>query len=463
MASNQVGLMQSGRREPIEKAKTFPVSSKKTCRVKLSLNTLLNSLRLPSTHTRDLRLKQFFDTIAQMTGTVRRCYNVALLTAGIAFAPAPGFAAGDWEIIKVSGHDYLSVDNVSRFYGLPAGIAESGEKIRFETVKNPLEFVSGSREAMINGARSWLCFPLLEQDGKFLVSRTDVAKTIEPLVRPHRVPDVGKVQTVVLDPGHGGHDKGQMSRYGAEKDFALDVARKLRPILQAKGLRVIMTREGDYFVPLEVRAKIANAARNSIFVSIHFNATNDDPNATGFEIFSFTPRGAPSTSDGTAAASSVNVQPGSSVDAQSLALSACIYHSVLGHLREYDRGIKRARFAVLRLTKVPAVLIEGGFLTERGESKLISNKDWRAKLAGAIGIGIESYRALPVKKQPPTLVADYRREAKSAPIDPLVSEGNVKEADSSLIELVGRSAFLPPQQTSTPSKRASLESVPIVP
>ena len=94
-----------------------------------------------------------------------------------------------------------------------------------------------------------------------------------------------------------------MSRYGAEKDFALDVARKLRPILQAKGLRVIMTREGDYFVPLEVRAQIANAARNSIFVSIHFNATNDDPNATGFEIFSFTPQGAPSTSDSTMAAS----------------------------------------------------------------------------------------------------------------------------------------------------------------
>ena len=164
---------------------------------------------------------------------------------------------------------------------------------------------------------SWLCFPVIEQDGKSLVSRTDLAKTIEPLVRPHRVPDVGKVQTVVLDPGHGGHDKGQVSRYGAEKDFALDVARKLRPILQAKGFRVIMTREGDYFVPLEVRAKIANSARNSIFVSIHFNATNDDPNATGFEIFSFTPRGAPSTSDGNVTTNSFNMQPGSSVDAQS--------------------------------------------------------------------------------------------------------------------------------------------------
>jgi len=344
---------------------------------------------------------------------------------------------------------------------LPAGIAVSGEKVEFDTVKNPLEFVSGSREVMINGARSWLCFPVIEHDGKYLVSRTDVAKTIEPLVRPHRVPNVGKIQTVVLDPGHGGYDRGQVSRFGYEKDFALDVARKLRPLLQAKGVRVIMTREGDYFVPLEVRAQIANAARDSIFVSIHFNATNDDPNATGFEIFSFTPRGAPSTSDSAVAPSALSMQPGIAVDAQSMALSACIYHSLLGHLPEYDRGIKRARFAVLRLTKVPAVLIEGGFLTEQGECKLIAQKDWRARLAHAIGIGIESYRALGTRKQPPMLVADYRKQIKSSPTDFTFPDAELKEADTSLMELVGKSKFLPPQKTSTP--RAPLESAPIVP
>src|SRR5438552_1222894 len=397
-----------------------------------------------------------------MIGMVRCWFNVALLTTGIALAQPTTFAAGDWQIIKVSGHDYLSVDNISKFYGLPAGVAGAGDKIRFETVKNPLEFVSGSQEAMINGARSWLCFPLIEQGGKYLVSRTDVAKTIEPLVRPHRVANVGKVETVVLDPGHGGYDKGQVSRLGYEKDFVLDAARKLRPLLQAKGLRVIMTREGDYFVPLEVRAQIANKARNSIFVSIHFNGTNDDPDATGFEIFSFTPRGAPSTSDSAVRSSSFSMQPGSEVDAQSMALSACIYHSLLGHIPEYDRGIKRARFAVLRLTKVPAVLIEGGFLTERGEGRLISNKDWRGKLAAAIGVGIENYRALG-KKQPPMLVADYRKQIKSVPVEPVIQEGQVKEADASLINLVGKSAFPSPQQTSTPSQKISLESDVIVP
>src|SRR6266446_102560 len=396
-----------------------------------------------------------------MSGTVRSWLNVALLTAGIAFAQTTTLVGGDWEVIKISGRDYLTVENISTFYGLPAGVVGQGDKVRFETVKNPLEFVGGSREAMINGARSWLCFPVLEQDGKYLVSRTDVAKTIEPLVRPHRVSNVGRLETVVLDPGHGGYDKGQVSRLGYEKDFALDVARKLRPLLQAKGLRVIMTREGDYFVPLEVRAQIANAAHNPIFVSIHFNGTNDDPNASGFEIFSLTPRGAPSTSDSGVRLSSFNMQPGSEVDAQSMALSACIYHSLLGHIPEYDRGIKRARFAVLRRTKVPAVLIEGGFLTERGECKLISNKDWRGKLAAAIGVGIENYQALGVKKQPPMLVADYRKQIKSVPIEPVIQEGQLKEADASLINLVGKSAFVSPQQTSTP--RISLESDVIVP
>src|SRR5207302_98095 len=83
-----------------------------------------------------------------------------------AISQATALAADDWQIIKLSGQDYLSVDNISRFYGLPAGIAASGEKVEFEAAKNPLEFVSGSREVMINGARSWLCFPAIEQNGK---------------------------------------------------------------------------------------------------------------------------------------------------------------------------------------------------------------------------------------------------------------------------------------------------------
>ena len=393
---------------------------------------------------------------------LKRLFPPAFLSVFIVSYPT--LAADDWQLIKVNGRDYLTVENISKFYGSPAEVASSGAQIKLETVKNPLEFIRGSREVIINGARSWLCFPLLEQNGKFLVSRTDVAKTIEPLLRPHRVANAGKMRTVVLDPGHGGYDKGAICRYGSEKNFALDVARQLRPLLQSKGLRVIMTREGDYFVPLEVRARIANAARDSIFVSIHFNATDRDPSATGFEIFSFTPRGAPSTSDNWVTSTSASVQAGSQVDAQSMALSACIYHSLLGHIPEFDRGIKRARFAVLRQTKVPAVLVEGGFLTERGESRLIAKKDWRGRLAQAISVGIENYRALAVKKQPPMLVAEYRRQGKllsSMPVEPV--ERVSPEIDASLIELIGESAFPSPTPASTPPPASSLESAVIVP
>src|SRR5438876_725694 len=158
------------------------------------------------------------------------------------------------------------------------------------------------------------------------------------------------------------------------------------------------------------------------------------------------------------------MQAGSEVDAQSMALSACIYHSLLGHIPEFDRGIKRARFAVLRLTRVPAVLVEGGFLTERGESKLIATKDWRAKLAQAISIGIENYHALGVKKQPPMLVADYRRQTKLVPAEPVTPE-----ADLSLANLIGEPALAPtPAKISpTPSQQrdlpTALESAVIIP
>jgi N-acetylmuramoyl-L-alanine amidase len=318
--------------------------------------------------------------------------------------------ADPWQIIKVGTHDYLSVDNIAKFYGLPLGVAPSGRKIRLENEKGLLEFNLDSREININGARNWLCFPVIENGGKYLVSRMDLAKTIEPQMRPHMITSIRRLQTVVLDPGHGGYDKGATSRYGNEKDYALDVARKLRPLLRAKGLKVVLTREGDYFVPLEVRAKIANTAKDAIFISIHFNATDRDPSASGFEIYCLTPLGAPSTADDSLALSFMNVNPGTGVDTHSVGVAACIYHSILGHTDEPDRGIKRARFAVLRLTTIPSVLIEGGFMTERGESKMIAKNEWRADFARAISIGIESYRNLAEKKQKPLTVADYRRQ-----------------------------------------------------
>ena len=319
-------------------------------------------------------------------------------------------AAVDWKIVKIGGREYLSADNIAKFYGLPTGVAPSEKHLRLANANGSVDFQLDSREVMINGVRNWLCFPVAEKDGQFLVSRVDLSKTLEPQLRPQMIPNLGNFKTVVLDPGHGGYDKGAISPYGYEKDFALDVAKNIKPLLEAKGLKVIMTRNSDVFVPLELRARIANATKDSIFVSIHFNATDANPSAQGFEIFSLTPRGAPSTADDALALRFMNMQAGSPVDAPSLALSMSVYHSVVGHFSEVDRGIKRARFAVLRLTKIPAILVEGGFLTERAESRLVAQSAWRAKLAQSIATGIVNYKALVDNKTKPMMVADYRRQ-----------------------------------------------------
>lgn len=321
-------------------------------------------------------------------------------------SPTPKSNA-DWQVIKVGARDYLSADNIAKFYGLLGNVDSTGKTVVLNNGRSQLQLTLDSREAIVNGVRNWLCFPVIAKDDRFLVSRIDLAKTIEPQLRPQMLQKKGKVQTVVLDPGHGGFDKGARSGLGTEKEFALDVARKLRPLLQAKGFKVILTRENDVFVPLQVRAHIANTTRDSVFVSIHFNgAANRD--ATGFEVFSLTPRGAPSTGDDALALHFVDMQAGSPVDAQSFELSAAVYHSMLGHLPEFDRGIKRARFAVLRHTKIPAVLVEGGFLSEKGDSRRVADPAWRAKFAEALSVGIENYRNLVEKKERPMIVAEYR-------------------------------------------------------
>jgi N-acetylmuramoyl-L-alanine amidase len=162
----------------------------------------------------------------------------------------------DWQVIKVGKRDYLTLDNVAKFYGLIGNVDSTGKVVVLNNGRNQLQVTLDSREAIVNGVRNWLCFPVIAQDDKFLLSRIDLAKTIEPQLRPTMIPHKGKIQTVVLDPGHGGFDKGARNALGMEKNYALDVARLLRPLLQKKGFKVILTRENDVFIPLHMRARI---------------------------------------------------------------------------------------------------------------------------------------------------------------------------------------------------------------
>jgi N-acetylmuramoyl-L-alanine amidase len=360
--------------------------------------------------------------------------------------------AVEWSLHRLEGREYVTLDNIAAFYGLPKpppleltgplpepgaqaktpvaadtkgdeaapigsaepppGVAAS-KTITLDSGSSQLEVTVGLREVQINGVKQWLAFPVLAHEGRVLVSRLDLSKVIEPRLRPEKIEGVRPFTTVVLDPGHGGHDRGAASKFGFEKDFALDVALRARKTLEGLGYKVVMTRTTDVFIPLEQRAAVANHIDGSIFVSIHFNSSNSNPDARGFEIFSMAPRGAPATNDAVPRERDLREEPGNGLDLPSSALAASVFHALLGHVPMVDRGLKHARFAVLRLSTVPAVLVECGFVSNKAESTLISSSAWRAHVAEAIVDGVENYRTLAEKKHRPKVIADYRRAAPS--------------------------------------------------
>ena len=168
--------------------------------------------------------------------------------------------------------------------------------------------------------------------------------------------------TVVIDAGHGGHDRGGIpGQKIAEKVMTLDVAQRLRNVLEASGYHVVMTRDSDVFVPLGTRVAIANSYRNAIFVCVHFNATNR-MGASGIETYFYS--------------------------RDSLPLASAIHHFVVGGAPSGNRGVRRRGYYVLRKTNIPAVLVECGFLTNPTEAAYAQTASYRQKLAEEIAAGV---------------------------------------------------------------------------
>ncbi len=305
-----------------------------------------------------------------------------------------GASSRNWDLIKRDGRDFVTVENIARFYGLQM------DSIRTTAFRGPLggtqfQMLSeDGREIEMNGARYWLCFPIIQDGENTLISRMDLVKTIEPVLRPRAIRNLEPFTTVVIDPGHGGHDKGASSRFGHEKLYTLDVAKRLAPLLRVSGLRTVLTRSIDEFIPLTTRAAIANRTPSSIFVSIHFNSSGNREAAQGVEVFAITPRGAPSTYDKELSLSDLEAQPGNAFDAQSMALATAVHKSLLKRGGQLDRGVKRARFTVLVAARRPSVLIEGGFLSNPKEARYIASTAWRQRLAQAIAAGILAYKRI---------------------------------------------------------------------
>lgn len=171
------------------------------------------------------------------------------------------------------------------------------------------------------------------------------------------------VSTIVIDAGHGGHDRGGgPGQRIPEKPYTLDIAKRLRSVLQNAGFKTVMTRDGDYFVGLGGRCAVANSRRDAIFVSVHLNSA-PRVGADGIETYYYS--------------------------RQSASLAAAVHREILRVAGTEDRHVRRRGYYVLRNTRIPAILCECGFLTNPREGARISGSAaYRQQLAEAIGRGI---------------------------------------------------------------------------
>jgi N-acetylmuramoyl-L-alanine amidase len=320
--------------------------------------------------------------------TARGLAALAILAAAGALLPA---AAAPRRADPV--RPTVDLEELGRSYGLAVERVRPGRELRLRSRWTRLEFAADSREIAWNGYRLFLGEPVAAQGRRLKISGVDRRTALLPLLDPSSVPPPGALRVIAIDAGHGGHDVGTgNARLGVvEKTFTLDVARRLEACLRPQGYRIVLTRADDRYVGLPDRPAIANRAGADLFVSIHFNSLPNNGRIGGVETYALTPAGVRSTAAAARGADDRIVHPGNRQDHWNTVLCAAIHRQLVDRLRAPDRGMKRARFAVLRTIRCPAVLVEAGFLSNETEARKIRTPAYRQHIAQAIAAGIHDY------------------------------------------------------------------------
>lgn len=282
---------------------------------------------------------------------------------------------------------------LGKSFGMAATWLDPEEELRLQSKWTTLEFEAGSREISWNGHRLFLGEPIRVMGRSLGISPVDLRTRLVPLLNPAAVPAPGELRLIAIDAGHGGNDTGASNPALKlqEKKATLDVARRLRTSLQARGYKVVMTRTNDRYVALDTRPQSANRVGADLFISIHFNSLPGNPKVSGVETYVLTPAGVRSTASQKREAADQTVYPGNRQDHWNMILASTIQQRLLDQLGVVDRGLKQARFAVLRTIQCPAVLVEAGFLTHPTEARNISTAAHRQRIAEAIADGVGDY------------------------------------------------------------------------
>ena len=310
--------------------------------------------------------------------------------------------------IRHRGTLYVPMAAVQRAY-LLRYIDREGETFIFDSPRLSLRITPGEKEIRINGEEDEMDTPADWRDGKLIVPIYLAIQTLRKLVPVSGPvipePITGKVR-IVLDPGHGGLDSGAIGRGGLqEKEVVLEIGRKVRDLLEIRGYDALLTRDEDRFISLKNRAGRANRYRADLFVSIHANAAYNQQ-ARGTETFYYSPaagrwgeriarienavlRLEADITSNPIAGSGKEPETGRLSESRRLARKIQIRIDPLSD--GPDRGVKAADLYVLKYTRMPAVLVETGFLSNQKDRDLLADCAFRESMAEAIAAGISDF------------------------------------------------------------------------
>lgn len=318
---------------------------------------------------------------------------------------APSRPVQVWPFTKLRGLDYVAVRDIAKRYGLKAAWTKPGVLLALSDSRGVrFTFERDQRDFYLDGARVFLGELTYLSGDDLWVPKLDVIKTIAPLFAPadHAsfLPEPPKL--IVIDPGHGGTDPGKQNLRLRldEKDMTLDVALRLKKILEVRGYKVVLTRSTDTrfsnspAVDLPMRAEVANKAGADLFISLHFNAVDRDPErVSGVETYVLTPQFQVSTQPEQDREMVKTYYPGNRQDTANVLLGYNLHRQLVRDLKASDRGYKRYRLAVLRPLACPGVLVEAAYLSNDAEARRIATPEFRQQIAEAVAEGVGDYAA----------------------------------------------------------------------
>lgn len=306
--------------------------------------------------------------------------------AGKAHNTPPGL-----ERVWISGTEFIRLDDWARENHFQ--LKTTKQEVRLFNNEFSAIFLPDSRKAVINGVSVWLSAPMTFRNGFACVAPVDFATVLQPLISPARNAPGKKLKNICLDPGHGGKDPGNLEGREKEKAYTLLLAKELSAQLAKAGFKVSLTRSGDDFVDLPIRPEKARRKGADLFISLHFNSA-DGPGMSavkGAEVYCLTPAHTSST-NARGEGAATGTYPGNRLDGKNVLLAYQVQKTLLNNLSIEDRGVKRARYAVLRTAEMPAILIEGGFMSNKPEAKKIYDPAYRRQMAQAITEAVLTYK-----------------------------------------------------------------------